>query len=303
MKYLAGTAQASVAILYPVCRWLSYRDWAAYDVMAAALRPPHVVGGEADALLASLKVGRDIGLLDRSGSFRTTDQTANWALHEQVRSQRDDWYADPARFRVLVRRALLAKAVDDIAAGETPSDVAVGLAWLLAQDPARPLAHAYRDGPEVALNAQNMRPYIVGPDQWRPFRRWAVALGCAEYSQVGSRRLVLLDPTAALAEELPLIPRAGVPATAFCAAVTRDLPVLDGGRISDFMREKRGEFADPRGDAMIGPAFSLALRRLQGLGVIDLHREADAGYRVNGVLHGQRWTFDRVTRRSESGND
>ena len=23
MKYLAGTAQASVAILYPVCRWLS----------------------------------------------------------------------------------------------------------------------------------------------------------------------------------------------------------------------------------------------------------------------------------------
>ena len=26
MKYLAGTVQASVAILYPVCRWLSHRD-------------------------------------------------------------------------------------------------------------------------------------------------------------------------------------------------------------------------------------------------------------------------------------
>jgi hypothetical protein len=80
------------------------------------------------------------------------------------------------------------------------------------------------------------------------------------------------------------------------------LPVLDGGQISEFMRAKRGECADPRGDALVGPAFSLALRRLQGQGVIELHREADAGYRVNGVLHGQRWTFDRVTRRSLNAN-
>jgi hypothetical protein len=307
MKYLAGTAQASVAILYPVCRWLSGRDRAPFDVMNAALRPAPMVGGEADALLASLRVGRDIGLLDRSGGTRTTDQEADWTLQEQAGSQRDEWYANPARFRVLVRRALLAKAIDDIAAGETPSDVAVGLAWLLAQDPVRPLARGYGDGPEKGrpenlLNSQNMRPYITGPGQWRPFLRWAVALGCAGYSQVGSRRLVLPDPTAALAEELPPIPHAGVPARAFYAAVTKELPVLDGGQISDFMRETRGEFADPRGDAMIGPAFSLALRRLQGQGVINLHREADAGYRVNGVLHGQRWTFDRVTRRSENGN-
>ena len=302
MKYLAGTAQASVAILYPVCRWLSQRDRTPFSDMNAALRPAHLVGGEADALLASLRVGRDIGLLDRFGNTRTSDETADWALQEPVRSQRDEWYADPARFHILVRRALLAKAVDDIAEGQTPSDVAVGLAWLLAQDPVYPLAQAYRDGPEGALNSQNMLPYIAGPDQWRPFLRWAVALGCAEYSQVGSRRLILLDPTAALAEELPPIPHAGVSARAFYEALTRELPVLDGGRISDFMREKRGETADPRGDAMVGPAFSLALRRLQGQGVIDLHREADAGYRVNGVLHGQRWTFDRVTRRNEDGN-
>jgi hypothetical protein len=302
MKYLAGTAQASVAILYPVCRWLSDRDRVPFDVMNAALRPNAVVGSEADALLASLRVGRDIGLLDRSSGTRTTDQEADWGLEEQVGSQRDEWYADPTRFRVLVRRALLAKAVDDVAEGETPSDVAVGLAWLLAQDPVRPLPWAYGDGPERSLNDQNMRPYIVGPTQWRQFLRWAVALGCAEYSQAGSRRLILLDPTAALAEELPPIPRVGVSARAFCAAVTKELPILDGGQISDFMRAKRGECADPRGDAMVGPAFSLSLRRLQGQGVIDLHREADARYRVNGVLHGQRWTFDRVTRRSENGN-
>ncbi|HUZ55201.1 MAG TPA: protein DpdG [Streptosporangiaceae bacterium] len=303
MKYLAGAAQASVAILYPTCRWLSGRDRAAYDVMDAALRPEHLVGGEGDALLAALRVGRDIGLLDRLGNTRTSDQAADWALSEPARSQRDEWYADPVRFRVLVRRALLAKAVDDITAGATPSDVAVGLAWLLAQDPVRPLLRAYGDGPERALNDQKLDSYITGPAQWRPFLRWAVALGCAEFSQVGNRRLVLPDPTAALAEELPPIQPAGLPARDFYAAVTRELPVLDGGRISDFMRAERAECADPRGDAMIGPAFSLALRRLHGQGVIDLRREADAGYRVNGVLHGQRWTFDRVMRRGENGDD
>jgi hypothetical protein len=302
MKYLAGNAQASVPVLYPVCRWLSDRDRVPFDVMNAALRPAHVVGGEADALIASLRVGRDISLLDRSGSTRTTDQAADWVLQEQARSQRDEWYADPARFRVLVRRALLAKAIDDIAEGETPSDVAVGLAWLLAQDPVRPLARTYGDGPERALNDQNMRPYITGPDQWRPFLRWAVALGCAAFSQIGGRRLVLPDPTGAVSEELPPIPRVGLPARDFYAALNKELPILDGGQISEFMRAKRGECADPRGDAMVGPAFSLALRRLQGQGVISLHREADARYRVNGVLHGQRWTFDRVTRGRENGD-
>ena len=139
MKYLAGDAQASVAILYPVCRWLSSRDPAAYEVMDAALRPAHVVSGGSTALRASLRVGRDIGLLDRLGTARASDE-ADWALRISARSQRDEWYADPVRFRILVRRALLAKAVDDIAAGETPSDVAVGLAWLLAQDPVQPAA-------------------------------------------------------------------------------------------------------------------------------------------------------------------
>ena len=240
MKYLAGTLRRASPFSIRSAGGCPAGTVAAYEVMDAALRPPHVVSGEADALLASLRVGRDIGLLDRPGSTRTTDQAADWALQEPARSQRDEWYADPARFRVLVRRALLAKAVDDIAAGETPSDVAVGLAWLLAQDPVRPLPQTYSDGPERALNDQKLRSYIAGPDQWRPFLRWAVALGCAEFSQVGNRRLILPDPTAALAEELPPIPHAGMSARDFYAAVTKALPVLDGGRISDFMRDEAG---------------------------------------------------------------
>lgn len=302
MKYLAGNVQASVAILYPTCRWLSGRDQVPYADIDAALRPAHMVGGETLALLASMRVGRDIGLFKRSGGERINDQSADWSLHEPARSQRDEWYADPSRFRVLVRRMLLTKATDDIAVGEPPSDVAVGLAWLLAQDPVRPLSQNYGDGPERTLREQKLDSYVNGRDQWRAFHRWASALGCAEYSQAGNRRLILPDPTAALAEELPPIPSTGMPARDFYAAMTKELPILDGGRISDFMRAERAECADPRGDAMVGPSFSLALRRLQGQGVIGLVGEADAGYRVNGVLHGQRWVFDRVTRGGENGD-
>ena len=68
------------------------------------------------------------------------------------------------------------------------------------------------------------------------------------------------------------------------------------------MREERAECADPRGDAMIGPAFSLALRRLQSQGAIGLQRRGGRRYRVDGVLHGKRWTFDRVTSRRENGD-
>jgi hypothetical protein len=302
MKYLAGDAQASVAILYPVCRWLSNRDVVAYKVMAAALQPAHVVSGGSTALRASLRVGLDIGLLERLGPARISDEAADWALRAPIRDGRDEWYADPVRFRVLVRRALLAKAVDDIAAGQTPSDVAVGLAWLLAHDPVNPLPQSYGEGPERALNDQKLNSYIANGDQWRPFYRWTVALGCAELSQVGNRRLILPDPTAALAEELPPIPRAGMSARDFCATVTKALPVLDGGRISDFMRDERAECVDPRGDAMVGPAFSLALRRLKSQGVIGLQSEPDARHRVDGMLHGKRWTFDRVTLGGENGN-
>ena len=118
--------------------------------------------------------------------------------------------------------------------------------------------------------------YIAGGEQWRPFYRWAVALGCAELSQIGNRRLILPDPTAALAEELPPIPHAGVSARDFYATVAKALPVLDGGRISDFMRDERAECADPRGDAMVGPSL---LARAPASGKTGRHWPAARGGR------------------------
>ena len=165
------------------------------------------------------------------------------------------------------------------------------------------LPQAYSDGPEGALNDQKLGSYIAGPEQWRPFLRWAVALGCAElvpgrqptaHPARSDRRLsrgTAADPARGRFGQRLL----RAPSPRRCRSST-----AAGSRTS--CGTSGPSCADPRGDAMVGPAFSLALRRLQGQGVIGLHREADADYRVDGVLHGQRWTFDRVTRRSENGD-
>lgn len=312
MKYLAGDLQASVAILFPVCRWLAGTDQAHYGELKAALRPESLVKGADLALLASLRVGRDFGLFIRHGTgARTTDQDAIWALSESTRGSRDNWYSDPLKFRRMVRVELLAKAVDEIVQNETPSDVAVGLAWLLAQDPARPPTNSYsgdpddpKRGPEGALYEQNLSSFITTPDQWRGLIRWALALGCAtQLSARGSRRYVLPDPTAAITEELPAIRPRDLTAKQFCAEVAKSLPVLDGGIIADYTRRQNVKSARPVSDFAIGPAFSFALQRLSSDETIELITESDAADRVSGQLYGQIWTFDRVALMNGGSSD
>jgi hypothetical protein len=311
MRYLTSNVRASVAILYPVCRWLSGRRRVTFAEINAALRPESIATSDVNDLISSIRVGEDIGLLQRFGADRAPIDRVDWALEESVQSQYSDWYGDPIRFRVLVRRKLLAKAVDDITEKKDPSDVAVGLAWLLAQDPARPLPQSYggtwrSDGasPERVLADQKLKEkYLDTGEQWLGFHRWAVALGCAEYSRAGRRSLILPDPTAALAEELPSIPKDGMPARDFYDAVTNELPILSGGRIAIFMRSVRGEYVDSHGDVSVGSAFSFALHRLKAQGVLGLHEEHDASHRVDGVLHGQSWVFDRVTREGGNGHE
>ena len=189
-------------------------------------------------------------------------------------SERDEWYADPARFRVLVRRALLAKAVDEIAAGETPSDVAVGLAWLLAQDPVRPLPRAYGDGPERALNDQKLTVLHQRAGAMAPVPAMGHGPGLrgtltggqsGPHPARSNRRLgrgTTVDPAHWPGSQRLL--RCRYQRVAGPRRRT-DLGLhAEGTRLSAPIHE---------GDAMVGPAFSLALRRLHGQGVIDLRRE------------------------------
>ena len=133
MRYLTTHNLASVAILFPACRWLSDHDQVTYGQISRSLRPASLVSGKDDALRASLTVAQDIGLVISSDDFREDALAVTCQLSEWMQNLRETWYDEPVSFRARVRSALLAKAVDDITSNQTPSDVAVGLAWLLAR--------------------------------------------------------------------------------------------------------------------------------------------------------------------------
>ena len=119
MKYLAGDAQASVAILYPGLPVAVQPEPGRLRGHKRRAAPGTIlVSGGRPRLSPRSGSGRDIGLLDRFG--RSVDRGSRLGAQGTARSRRDEWYATRSRFRALVRRALLAKAVDDIAAGETP---------------------------------------------------------------------------------------------------------------------------------------------------------------------------------------
>ena len=85
MNYLSGAeTSANVAVLWVVSRWLRQVGQGSYASLVASLRPAAVVKGEENAFLASLLVGRHIGVLkalDESGpgpsvhGYRKTQST------------------------------------------------------------------------------------------------------------------------------------------------------------------------------------------------------------------------------------
>src|SRR5258708_11917383 len=118
-----------------VMRWLRANGSASYGDLASAVRPSALVPEADDALRATLDVAAHIKLLG------TNKGDGEWTIVE--REPRAESYERHDLFRALVRRAVLRRAVLDKEAGEEPSDVAIGLAWLCSLDPSRPLPWAW----------------------------------------------------------------------------------------------------------------------------------------------------------------
>ena len=138
--------------------------------MADALRPAHAGDWRADALLATLRVGRDIGLLSnsgRTGEWRRGRLGRSWTLGELALRR---MVRRSSQVPDLVRRALLAKAVDDITSGQDA--LRCGRRPGLATGPGSGQA-AFSVVPGRAgasAHGQRLSSYVgKGPEQWRPF--------------------------------------------------------------------------------------------------------------------------------------
>ena len=129
MDYLKGLeTQANIPVLWTVTRWLAQAGESTYEELVAALRPNAIVKGSDNAFRASLSVARHIGVLAASAD------SGPWTLGPEVGCGD---VTDHHSFSRVVRCAVMKRAVDDVATGNQPADVALGLTWLCSLDPER----------------------------------------------------------------------------------------------------------------------------------------------------------------------
>jgi hypothetical protein len=279
MSYLKNQTLASAPALFVLCRYLAHHPTGArVDRLRKALAPAAIIetgraGRTAQVppvLLHSLAVGVDIELLDVEGA---RDQRV-WTLRNQyVKRLRAMPAADSRAFRSLLLRQLGTRALQSVERGEAPPDVPFGLIWLLTLDPLRTMSEAWDQGPSKAFEQAGMRSAVDNPEQWRPFLRWARALGVVNLTATAGKPQVSVDPTRAIEDALADLPRrASTPE--WLDQLYGVLPLLGDQRLVNALPAGRSTAVRPSG------GVALALSKLEHSGRVRLVPADDAANAV-----------------------
>lgn len=165
-------------------------------------------------------------------------------------------------------------------------DFSAGISWLLAQD-IYSLPSAW-GGIDPLLNRQSSVPkkLIENDTRWSPLRQWARYLGFAE----GEGSNFLVDPTRIISLYLPQIfsKTKSLPAGDFLSALSTLIPVLDSGKYRNEVEATldKTHWRSTEGNSL-SMSLSLALRRLELSGELQLLGKADAGssYSLTGAKY------------------
>jgi hypothetical protein len=275
VSYLKNQTLASAPALFVLCRYLAHHPTGAgVDRLCTALAPAAVIGtGRAGrtaevppVLPDSLAIGVDIELLDVEG---VRDQRV-WTLRDQyVKQLRAMAAADSRAFRSLLLRRLGARALQSVERNEDPPDVPFGLVWLLTLDPLHTMGEVWDQGPSKAFEQAGMRSAVANPEQWRPFLRWARALGLVNLTATAGKPRVSVDPTRAIEDVLAELPRrASTPE--WLDQLYGVLPLLGDSRLVNALPSGQSTAVRPSG------GVALALSKLEHSGRVRLVAADDA---------------------------
>lgn len=296
MDYLKQHVLASVPALLVISRYLATKLHGLDETeMQKVLRPDAMAerrgvspadDDASNVLNSSLSVGEDLGLFEsgRNGRGRRI-----WRLKDGLRDEVGRLpSADSRAFRSLVIRLLSLRALEEVRAGNKPSDVALALTWILQRDPLEPLPMSWNKGPETEFEKAGMRNAVENAEQWRAFRRWVRSLGMATVAQVGRQEAYLLvDPTRAMVDVLDRLPQQER-AEQWFRQLHEILPVLGHPTLISALP---GGSARPQG---ISPAVALAAQKLKRRGMLDLAQSADSSAAVVLGIGGQSWRIGQV---------
>ncbi|ONI83416.1 hypothetical protein ALI22I_33420 [Saccharothrix sp. ALI-22-I] len=213
MTYLKNQVVASAQALFVICRYLAeHRDGESLDLLVKELVPPansEVGRGSRTAdvptmLTDSLSIGVDLGILDAQGS----GARRLWSLRgEYVAPVKAVPTTDSRGFRNLLLRLFGARALASVAEGERPPDVPFALVWLMTKDPLSTFPQVWDEELQRTFDQAGMRSAVYNEEQWRPFIRWARALGLITMVSAGNKPRVLIDPTKAVEGVLDELPQ------------------------------------------------------------------------------------------------
>lgn len=264
MDYLRGNATASATGLFVICRHLAeYPNGRKEDDLRKALQLLRLGAGTVDepaaVLTATLAVGEGLGILLKDSSAWLVEKP----IAELTKASDDSW----ATFRGALLHRIATHGVSPVSSdGKTP-DLVLGLTWLMQLDPLRPVAADWTKGPEPLVTKLGLEA-ISRSEQWRPFVRWAVALGVARRCDASTPKVVIPDASTAIRDQLPALPKSA-PAREWLSSLRERLPVLGA-------RSLTGQL--PRGHDWdeVPTAVVLGLLKLEQIGLLDLRPSDDA---------------------------
>ena len=267
MDYLRGNASASAIGLFVICRYLSaFPDGRFEDDLLRALQVLRTSGDSPDeagsVLTASLAIGDGLGAIARKGVSAPWIVEAD--LAQRLRADGDQW----PWFRGELLHRLTWNGLHELQTDGRVPDLILGLTWFLQLSPLSPPQLDWREGPEPLVNELNFQA-VSRSDQWRPFQRWALALGLARRSDQGRARVLIPDASTAIADQLPFLPPVAS-ATEWLAAVRRRLPVLGATTLLEQL---------PKGGTtwyQLPPGLVIGLLKLEKAGVLALESSDDA---------------------------
>lgn len=256
----------------------------------AHLNPNHKARG-------TITTWTKLGLFEQNGDKIDLSQNAKSFL------KKIDNFEFENKVSYLIRRTLFSSKkneTDTIWSNESANDFYRALSWMLIQNPFSFCDFSYDTCDRLYKEQQSIKDeskeIIQGQVRLRGFLPYARFSGFFSGTSVGgSKSFDFIDPTNAIQQDLDLIikPDEEMELEDFLQKLSSELPVFDGGKyriqVEQILDKK---FYIPLESRTISSSLSLALKRLEQLGVIRLISKGDAkssfnltmGTKLNKVL-------------------
>lgn len=249
MDYLRGNAPASPTALYVICRYLSgFEEGRTEDDLRAALEVLRSLNSSKDEASAVLKTSLNVG--EGLGLIICETKRGPWSVDRDILGPLQSGGDSLPWFRGELLYRIGRDALDAVNAGERASDLAVGLTWFMQLNPLSPPQLAWDSGPYPMVKEIGLKA-VERSDQWRPFQRWALAVGLAQRCDHRGAKVLIPDASIAITDQIEKLPSAAG-SKEWLSALHGRLPFLGSPTLLTQLPQGGRDWLSPAPGAVLG---------------------------------------------------